>query len=215
MSLKTMPGMGGGGPGQGWGGGGCWFHQGAPSSPTLQAHDAADDHDVPPAAALHVGQDLLDQADEAEEVGVHEALHGCQALALQGASHAHPSVADCGHGASVGCPPCRGLLHPVLKVPSAQRVPSMGCPGCGGSLGHGVAPAQRVTGAGCRWCVVSGGPWCTRCPQHRGSLAWRVPGVWGQGVPGTWGGPSTEGPWCRMSLAWRVPGAWDQGVPGA
>lgn len=85
--------------------GGGWSPQGSPFSPTLQAHDAADDDDVAPAASLHVGQHLLDQADEAEEVGVHEALHGCQALALQGSRHAHPSIADCGaRGINGACP---------------------------------------------------------------------------------------------------------------
>lgn len=127
MSLKTMPGWLGR-PSQGWVGAGPT--QGTPFSPTLQAHDAADNDDMAPAAPLHVGQHLLDQADEAEEVGVHEALHGRQALALQGSRHAHPGIADCGQGASVGCALGRGC-------PCFSECPQHGMSWCAGPLRAG------------------------------------------------------------------------------
>jgi len=146
-----------GGPGQGWGGFGP---TGAPCPPlTLQAHDAADDHDVTPAAPLHVGQHLLDEADEAEEVGVHEGLHGRQALALQGTRHAHPGVADCGHGASVGRPPRKGLPRPVLPGSPARDVLGVEHPWQMGGLQHRGSPAhkgslvQDVLGMKGSWCM--------------------------------------------------------------
>lgn len=208
MSLKTMPGwVGGGGPGQGWGWGGVDLvprgHPVPPPPPlTLQAHDAADDHDVAPAAPLHVGQHLLDQADEAEEVGVHEALHGRQALAFQGTRHAHPGVADCGGtGRSAGRPLCWGDSH-------AQRVHG-GSPARRGSLVQGGVPStggpQHTEGPWCRMSLAWGGspvhgvrgPWCSACPCHRGSpSAWTVPAA--RGVTGSEGPQcmGAGGPWC-------------------
>lgn len=61
---------------------------------TLNAHDAADDHNVALLPPLHVRQDLLQQPHQPEEVGVHYSPHLLHGLTLDGSDQTHAGVAD-------------------------------------------------------------------------------------------------------------------------
>ena len=69
---------------------------------TLDAHDAADDHNVTFFPPLHVRQDFLQQPHQAEEVGVHDGPHLVDGLTLDGSDQTPPSVTDCERKSDIG-----------------------------------------------------------------------------------------------------------------
>lgn len=62
---------------------------------TLDAHDAANNHNMTPFPPLHVRKDFLQQPHEPEEVGVHHSLHLVNGLTLDGSNQTHPSITYC------------------------------------------------------------------------------------------------------------------------
>lgn len=64
-------------------------------APTLKAHDAAHDHNVPRTPLLHVGHHFFDHADHAKEVGLKHLFHLLDADALNWSQQAHTRIIDC------------------------------------------------------------------------------------------------------------------------